>query len=466
MKTSEPKNKKISASSDSCRSFLEEFGSGVFASSGPYDPFLLGSLNQSAGSYFLDIREIILEKNKTQIDGFSTQENCLCITAIVPCNLSGDKNTLFDQCGHVFGSAKKPSFETCGKVRAKVMCSEEYNHEYYYKHERCNHPDCPSCYSKFAHKLADRVVERVRGYMSVYPDDLISHVVFWPEYTAAGYLNMTEAFDDARRMLVKMGSVSSVVWYHPYRIRNNVKEKLRRYRRKHRLPDSIGFWQMAHDDVLGLGGLEPYVEYGPHFHALSTGYLMASDEYAKLGMGGYKKVRRVLSVSEFERICYYLSTHACWELGHQAVRYYGKISTSKLAKGYPRETIVDVVCKVCGKPLVEYYCDDDGTLNGIAHDHITKKVIEYLYWKRGMKPKVPVYQELQTMLLLGVDGDDTRICPYCGQVMHKHECFDRVYKYRFTCGNANCVPTTDAGVWYDVLNRVITSPLPLVGSKR
>jgi len=391
----------------------------------------------------------------------------LLYQAIVPSNFSGDNVSIFSQHGRVFGSAKTPSTETCGKVRAKVICQEEYNHDYYYKHERCNEPDCPICYSKFAHKLADRVVARVLGYTTVYPKDAIDHVVLWP-HVLTGYRNLQEAYVDAHRMLSKMGSVSSVVWYHPYRIRGEIKKRLRRYRNKHNLPQSVGFWVMAHDDVLNLGaGMEPYVEYGPHFHALSTGYLMDAGDYSTLGLGGYKKVRRIVDLYELERVSYYLSTHACWEHGRQSVRYYGKISTSKLAKGYPRETIEDVVCKVCGKPMVEYYCDDADVLSGVAHDHVTRRVISYLYWKRGMKPKVPVYQELQAKLPIGNEAD-TRICADCGLVMHKQECFDRGYKYRYVCANENCCKASESSpVWYDVRDCVTTPPhRPLGGSKR
>jgi hypothetical protein len=471
MITSDPKNKKITVQSDYRRSFLEELGPGDFVSSDPQEPVFLGSCDP----VFENIRENILKINKTQIEPFFEPENRSCITAIVPCNISGDNFHIFDRFGHVFGCGKTPTTETCGKVRAKVICSEEYTHDYYYKHERCNNPDCPTCYSKFAHKLAGRVVQRVRGYMSVYPEDTVSHVVVWPQVTT-GYRTMMEAFADARRMLARMGSRMSTVWYHPYRIRDKIKEGLRRYRRANHLDAGVGFWQMAHDDVLNLGGLDAYAVYGPHFHALSTGYLMNVSDYSKLGLGGYKKVRNVSSGYDLERLAYYLSTHTCWELKHQAVRYYGKISTSKLAKGYPRETIEDVVCKVCGKRMVEYYCDDADVLSGIVHDPVTKKVISYLYWKRGMKPKVPVYQEFQAVLPIGlgisgaadtstscvdvstacVDADVIPRCNSCGRLMHKIERYEHGYTYRYACANTECESTADI-VWYDRCHRVTSS---------
>ena len=63
------------SSSGSRRSFFEEFGSG------PLDLFSFGPILPDLS----DIREIILEKNKTLIEpGFSLKSDP-CITAIVPC---------------------------------------------------------------------------------------------------------------------------------------------------------------------------------------------------------------------------------------------------------------------------------------------------------------------------------------------------------------------------------------------
>ena len=97
MITSEPKNKKMSAqnvserfghgfstSTMSRRSFLEEYGSGDFSFTGPYEPVLLGPISHQKEGVFRDIREIILEKNKTQIAFGFEPENSPCITAIVP----------------------------------------------------------------------------------------------------------------------------------------------------------------------------------------------------------------------------------------------------------------------------------------------------------------------------------------------------------------------------------------------
>jgi len=307
------------------------------------------------------------------------------ISAIVQ-PISAVVKSIFSTFGFVFGCNQKPSYDSCGKIRAKIVCSVDETHRPYFKHERCNDPGCPICYTKFARRIADAVVKRVQGYMSVFGFDPISHLIFWPD-SLTGYSNLQEAFRDAKFMLGKLGAKMAVVWYHPYRIPDDIKEQLRRYRREHGISNKTGFWEMAHDDVLNLGSLEAYVVYGPHFHAIVSGYLKSSKEYAKLGIGGYKKVRRLDAVEDLERVAYYISTHACREATKSTVRYFGKISYSKLARDEGTEIIEDVICEVCGKLRMSYHCNDEGETSGVLQHHITRKVTIHKYWERGKEPQ-------------------------------------------------------------------------------
>jgi hypothetical protein len=326
------------------------------------------------------------EYNKKQARSY--QQKTDRINAIVQPILSEVERAIFSKYGSVFGCNEKPTDPTCGKIKAKIMCSSDNSHPAYYKHERCNDPLCPKCYPKFSHRIADAVVNRVQGYRSVYGYDPIYHLIFWPD-ALSGYTNITDAFRNASVLLKKMGAKMAVVWYHPYRIPDEIKDKLRDYKYANNLSPDTGFWQMAHDDVLGLGCLAAYVVPGPHFHAIASGFLMHIDEYKKLGIGGYKKVRYLNQVEDIEKTAHYVSTHACRELKKSTVRYFGKISYSKLARDDGTENLEDVVCEKCGAVVSEYYCYDlDGviTVDGLKHDVVTKKVTVYKYWKRGDKP--------------------------------------------------------------------------------
>lgn len=308
------------------------------------------------------------------------------ISAIVQPISTVVKKVLFGLHGFVFGCNERPTAETCGKIRAKVHCPVDESHRPYFKHERCNDPGCPVCYPKYISRIAEAVTRRVVGFLSVFSVP-VCHLIFWPD-SLTGYSDLKAAFRDAKFLLETMGAKMAVVWYHPYRIRDDVKQQLRRYKNVHGIDRSTGFWELAHDDVLDLGSLDAYIVYGPHFHAIASGYLEDTDTYAKRGIGGYKKVRYLSSEAEIQRVAYYISSHACREATKSTVRYFGKISYSKLARDDGQEIIEDVVCEVCGAPMKESFCDDSGVLTGVAHEHATRKMVIYQYWERGKTPPV------------------------------------------------------------------------------
>ena len=316
---------------------------------------------------------------------YSYQQKTACISAIVQPILSGVESAIFRVHGFIFGCNEKRTFDTCGKIRAKISCSSDESHRPYFKHERCNDPLCPVCYPKFTSRLADGIVRRVMGYMSVFPSEKVFHLIFWPD-SLTGYSNLKEAFADAGHLVKKMNLKMSSVVYHPYRIKPELKPKMRRYRNKHGISPDIGFWQLAHDDVLGLGGLGAYVIPGAHFHAIAAGYLPNIVEYVKLGIGGYKKGRYLTNEVDLHRLAYYLTTHACREAGKSTVRYLGDISYSKLARDDGTTTIKDAVCDVCGASLHEHACDDNGTVGSLLHSHVTRKTVIFKYWVRGTSP--------------------------------------------------------------------------------
>ena len=298
--------------------------------------------------------------------------------------LSDDQRSIFKKLGYVFGCNEKSTFLSCGKIIEKVMCSADQSHPSYYKHERCNDPLCPKCFQKFTFKISDSVVNRVKGYASAYPNDPLYHLVFWPD-ALSGYTNITDAFRNAGVMLKTMGVKMAVVWYHPYRIPDEIKDQLRWYKYANDLPTSTGFWKLAHDDVLGLGGLAAYVVPGPHFHAIASGYLMNFKDYSALGIGGYRKVRNLMTLADLEATAHYVSTHACKESKKSTVRYYGLISYSKLARGAVSVKIEDILCETCDAQMDTHYCNDnDGviTVTGLKHVRATKKIMIYQYWIR------------------------------------------------------------------------------------
>ena len=331
-----------------------------------------------------------IEKYQEIINNLSNKK--LVYPAYVPTINSTPYGTLLSKHGHVFGDCEKPTGDDCGMIFRKVQCSNNPLHRSSFRHVRCNDPGCPVCYVKFATRSADRVTERVQGFKTVYKNTKPYHLILWSSQVEGAdrpYADLRSSFKEAKRLLGIAGAESAVVWYHPYRIREELKEHLRNYRRAHNLNGRAGFWKLAHDDVLELGGLERYIVYAPHWHAIATGFLMKSNEFEEVtGGAGYKKKRYLEYEKEVHEVAYYISTHACMEWGKSSVRYYGDISYRMLAREMVEERIKNVVCHDCGAELEEYDCDEAGICNQKLKDKITEKIKYYLYWKRGQpKPK-------------------------------------------------------------------------------
>jgi hypothetical protein len=326
--------------------------------------------------------------------------------AYVPTIDSTPYGTLLRKYGFIFGSNEKVTDDNCGMIYRKIQCSSNALHKPSWRHNRCNDPGCPVCHVKFAARSADRVTERVQGYKTVYRNSKTYHLIFWPKPRAGRpYASLRAAFNDAKKMMREMGVTSATVWHHPYRIKERVKELLRRYRSSKGLDGKAGFWKLAHDDVLDLGGIEQYMEYGPHFHAIATGFLENVKTYSERTGAGYKKKRYLEKEENVHEVAHYISTHAAREAGKPSVRYFGEISYRKLARECVDERIKDVLCETCGSRLEEHDCDEAGNLylNGDGRslkklkDNITEKVKYYLYWKYG-QPKPDMATHAQSMI--------------------------------------------------------------------
>lgn len=305
--------------------------------------------------------------------------------------------------GAVLGCRDKPTDSECGAVMSKYVCSKNPDHASYYKLHRCNEPTCPVCYPKYAKRISDAVTRRVGGLATVYPEQSPYHLIFWGK-KGQEYKSLSDAHKEAAKMLKGLGVTSAVVWYHPYRIRKELKPALRRLMRKWKSEPELcrlsrknggfikfgelytdqGFWKLAHDDALGIGSLDKYVEYGAHFHAIATGYLKKSDDWSRLTGGGYKKKGYVVKQEHVERLTYYLTTHAAYERTKSTVRYLGLISYNKLASKVVEKRVEDIRCEDCGALMLECDCDPITRETGrIIQERVTCLVKERIYWKRG-----------------------------------------------------------------------------------
>jgi len=311
-------------------------------------------------------------------------------SASVPPRFQAIYGTLLQKHGHLFGDEEKQSAIDCGEKFRKVVCSNNEKHESGFRHIRCNEPGCPICYPKFATRIAQRVTDRVQGYKSVYKGKKPPfHLILWGALATDGayslYGNMRQAFAEGKRLAGILGLDAYTMWYHPYRINPELKPHLRRYKTINDLNGKVGFWKLAHEDVLGIGALENYIVYGPHWHLIADGWMIPTLQFNEMTGGGYKKKRYLDSEKAVYETAYYISTHCAREAGKTSVRYYGALSYRQLKRDLVYVKEQNVLCKVCQALLKLFPCNIDGVLGEMITDHITEKVRYYIYWKAGSK---------------------------------------------------------------------------------
>jgi hypothetical protein len=312
--------------------------------------------------------------------GAEDQQNTGRIYANVPSIFSDVK---------LYGCDHEPTDQECGKIIKKVQCSHDPTHRsYYFKHRHCNNPFCPVCYTKFAARLANRVTSRIEAGRSVYHLP-VYHLILWRDNKTV-YRDMKEAMADGWKMARDAGVIAGGMFWHPARIRKDIKDQLWHYRRSRGLSSRTGFWEIARDDVLNLGSLAAYCVRGDHFHMVASGYLENSKAYFERTGCGYKKGRTLPNESEVRKTAYYLATHAAYQPGKHSAKYYGLISYSKLGKTKVYDRIEDVMCEVCGARMESYEANEDGTIVGGDNWHVTPnlmthRVQEFKYWKRVKK---------------------------------------------------------------------------------
>ena len=227
------------------------------------------------------------------------------------------------------------------------------------------------------------------GFKSVYPAKKVCSLIFWGKKGTI-YKNSKEAFGDAKRQLKDMGAEAGAIIYHPYRIRKEIQPKLRRIQKQLKLlgKPTKGFWEMAHDDALGLGALENYYVKGCHFHAQAAGYLENSKDYSDRTGCGYKKRGYLENQEAIQKNAYYLATHSVYESGKDSVQYYGLMSKYNLRRDQTDEYFDNVKCDICGSTLADYdYNADTKELSKLPfHSVLTRKIKVYKYWIRGTLP--------------------------------------------------------------------------------
>lgn len=282
--------------------------------------------------------------------------------------------------------------DTCTDVQGYISCPD--GHVKIPLRNTCQRVECPECYLSWCRKAGHRISERMRGVRSAYWHTRRSeykkvrsmrHFVFSPP---PGLLEPGISLDDAFSCWRSFCNVWGVLEggcaiFHPYRLRDDVRIDLVAYMslRGSSVDDRDsyadgGLWRLAHLDVLGLGDMSHYVEWGPHFHVLGFGYVAVKSSvlYERSGwvyhnLGARSSTIRVcpetgVIVDEVDITARYQLSHAGVERGpsgkyRNAYRWFGvcSVKNCRLERTPVGTTVVRLnvdsmlICPVCGRRL-------------------------------------------------------------------------------------------------------------------
>jgi hypothetical protein len=181
----------------------------------------------------------------------------------------------------------------------------------------------------------------------------------------------------------KVGITGGVMLFHPFRINMHLRYHLvRACHAAARMNDEDRekkFWELAREDVLGLGSWRDYVVWGPHFHIIGFGRLPdqktpEQKEAAAEILAGWvvKWIRHVDTERSFNgqdmedpiaALASYLLSHTAYFARKKAPVWLGVCGSNYIMKdGEPECLSCQVVCPVCNAIAVKYGRDADDRL--------------------------------------------------------------------------------------------------------
>ena len=169
--------------------------------------------------------------------------------------------------------------EKCGSLLGFTVCRNCGKLSTYVDH--CESIYCPVCSSRVMRRSVKNATQRLHGYMRL--NDLRRNprhiVISYDGWRDMDYKQVCKSWSNVRDRHLPM--LSGVAVFHPFRIKDEIKVALRALDGN----EYNGFWDAVKADALGLGKLEEYVEWSPHYHVLGWGKLPRSDFlFAKTGI--------------------------------------------------------------------------------------------------------------------------------------------------------------------------------------
>ena len=194
------------------------------------------------------------------------------------------------------GSGSITDVETCGTWKTSAACSNDPTHFTRHFKNSCGNPLCPECYGSWINKAANRIAQRLRGYiqeanagqftlddtpLAAWHKDntrYLNHYVVSPRKDEIGF---DWSYQKIRQVGMKkarqMGVTGGEGFFHPYRVTKPIKLRLkylcRETTRMTEDEQERKFWELIREDALKLGSWKKYVEWSPHYHIIGFGRL-------------------------------------------------------------------------------------------------------------------------------------------------------------------------------------------------
>lgn len=251
------------------------------------------------------------------------------------------------------------SHPKCGKVRFKIVCSNDTDHYEGLARETCHRPSCPICYDTWAQRAAQDAAFRVEGYKSA------SQTVYNPRHIVLSPSNemikdktqdevLSWLYDEGRRLSTLLKLTAALPIPHPYRIRPEKQSEISL------LADKLGM--NRYEYALSQPNWKDLLYFSPHLHIIAYGRLIPSNKFYEMTGWTYRNYGSRSGQSLIATI-HYLLTHA-WARGNSKVcRYWFGMSTHRLLATGGGYTIEPVLCPTCKAACVAtpVYLQVDGS---------------------------------------------------------------------------------------------------------
>ena len=236
--------------------------------------------------------------------------------------------------------------DSCGQsiYTRMVHCSKNPEHDHYQiGGSTCGDPECPVCWSMWAHRGADRISCRVQGFrqftrvpprhiiLSLGPDDVDLPKLC--EITAEKALEILKKV--FKKKAESIGVIGGALVVHLWRTNDKVPRNV-----------EVKKWQWVR--LQGSGSFKDYTIFEPHAHIAGYGWLVTPEKGEFL----YKNKGPLKTREDVERWAYYALSHCPIIPGKKGVIYFGCCSYNKLKPSWMNRVSVDLRCEVCGAPMI------------------------------------------------------------------------------------------------------------------